>query len=209
MGNKKKDDRHSGKQKHASGVQKRKAVGTSPFKAKKKRLYRRTSSGNSNTGPPGPSRRRASPTMDAQSSRSRANINLDDDVEEALNSRSNEEVRNDTDDNDSSKEEDDEGGELTRYILRLPEARRYVAIGKAFTLKYWPWSDPNWWVDTDDAGGDGEEGPSVSDMEGRTQFLGYMLTLDIPESKWMTPLFRSSVTIPFHIPVGLNLTAFH
>jgi len=65
-----------------------------------------------------------------------ANINLDRDVEEAISD-------DDEKESDSSDEEDGERPNLTQHIKKLLEAQRNIAIGKAFTLKYWPWPDQN------------------------------------------------------------------
>ena len=226
-----KKDEHRQKQKNTSGTsggQKRKAVGALPSKSKKKRIVRRISSGNSEAGPhegtssktptfrqpqrgtqssldpphpaPGPSRSRV-PAVDVQRSHAGASVNLDVDGEEAPIDV------NDVDDGgEESDEEGGEGGALTQYMQRLPESQRYVALGKAFTLRFWPWSDPNWWVD----GGDDNRNSEESDNpdEGWVQFIGYTKALSIPESEWMTPSFRRSVTIPFCV-LELKLTIFH
>ena len=167
MANKKVEE-HRQKPKNTSrtsGGQKRKAVGAPSSKPKKRQLVPRISSGNSETRPhegtssrtptfrqpqrgtqsssdpshpaPGPSRGRG-PTVGAQPSHARASINLDVDEEGAPI-----DVDDVDDRNEESDEEGEEEGSMSQYMRRLPESQRYIAIGKAFTLRYWPWSDPN------------------------------------------------------------------
>ena len=88
------------------------------------------------------------PNTGTRSSQTRVNVNLDHAAKATAA---------DGEDDDNSNQEDEEDDPMTWHMRRLPKAERYAAIGKAFTLKYWPWADASWWIDGDDYGGDGGE----------------------------------------------------
>jgi len=219
----------------ASGVEKRRAIGTSPFKATRARFIRRVSSRNSEPGPQSSSSSRTPilhlPRKDPRppshtshpasgSTRNRTPLVTDTQLSQARNSdRVAKEAAVGSDNNEQEGDEEDEEDEeeeeemviggimkegLTKHMRRLTKAERHVALGKAFTLKYWPWPSYNWWVDNDDVGGLGE-GTSQCELDAERSFSFYLNATLIEESEWMTSSFRSSVTIPVHIPEP-NLT---
>ena len=48
---------------------------------------------------------------------------------------------------DTETEDEDGGKEMVEeHLQRLSLKARYRALGKFFTLKFWPWPAPTWWV---------------------------------------------------------------
>ena len=125
-----------------------------------------------------------------RSSHARANTNLDPDEEATPIDGNDEDVEESDDEEDEGEGTSGLTRGLTKYMRKLPESQRHVAIGKAFTLTGWPWSDPNWWVGSSDKGGESDE-PD----QGLVQFLGCMKMLSVLESEWRSISFRRSVAI--------------
>ena len=223
MPSKKTADGSSKKQKKTTdidGAKKRRAIGTSPYKNTRKRLTRRTSSSdpglhkNPNTPtfrqPPqqdprpiaGSSQNHANPTANTRSSQDQVNVNLGRTTREVATNNEDEENEGDGREPD---DEDGDGEELTRHMRRLSGADRYAAIGKAFSFKYWPWPDTNWWVDDGETGALEEE-PGRVEQEARALFSQYLEVLSIEEAEWRSRSFRTPVIVPFLIREP-NLTA--
>lgn len=200
----------------ARGVEKRKALGTSPFKTKRKRLTRRISSARSRSDSQenilsktpvfrqpqqglhpsshsshsgsGLTRNHVPPAVGTQPSQARITR------EPAIN-----------DDDDEGEEEDEEEvigrsskEGLTKYMRNLTTTNRYTAFGKAFALKYWPWPSYNWWADRGDSGGLGNE-TNECELAVEREFLLYMGAVSIKETEWMTSSFRTPVIALVHI----------
>ena len=127
------------------------------------------------------------PDTGTWSSQTRVNVNLNHAAKGTAADR----------EDDDNGDQEDEEDPMTWRMRRLPKAKWYAAIGKVFTLKYWPWADTSWWIDGDDYGGDGGE-LSALEEAAWTCFFEYMQVLSIKESEWMTRSFRKSVMILFH-----------
>ena len=196
------------KQKTASGargVERRKALGTSPFKTRRKRLARRISSQHSSQQGSQESQPSKTPIFrqpqqrrhpSPLSSRPPHTRNAGDITKRpAIDG---EEEEEDDDDDEEEEEEEVIGGAmkegLTKYMRRLTTDKRYVALGKSFALKYWPWPSYNWWVDKDDVGGM-EVSPSECKLKAESEFPLYLEMLSIGESEWMRGSFRTPVII--------------
>ena len=188
----------------ARGVEKRKALATSPFKIKRKKIARRISTGRSETASqedPGPSKtptfhqpqQKRHPPSQAQ--------NLGDIAGETAAGGD-----GDGSDDEESEEEEQTGGKppLTKYMRNLAPVQRYHALGKAFALKYWPWPSQNWWIDKDDQGGTGDP-RTECELDVEETFSCYLEVLSIKESEWMRNSFRTPVAIFIHL-LEPNLT---
>ena len=163
----------------ATGVQKRTELRTGPpSRGKRKQLSRNTPSEDSQTPEPEDPPPKTPTFRQPRSSRTTTDNNEESDEE-----------------SDQVSDEEESDKENTKYMRQLPRDDRYQAMGKAFTLKHWPWSSPNWWVDGDECA----EYDSKYGLYARNTFTWYMETVLIERSEWITSSFRSSVSITFCI----------
>ena len=90
----------------------------------------------------------------------------------------------------------------TKHIMKLEKGRWYVALGKGFAIKWWPWPSDNWWINNEDSG---EPEDETRDIDSRDEFRWYLEVMSIEETEWMTRSFKTSVMVLVHI-LKLNLT---
>lgn len=218
MANTRADNHPPKKQKIASsarGVEKRKALGTSPFKITRKRLVRRISSMHSRSGSqenilsktpvfrqPQQGLHPSSHSSHSGSGSTRNHVPLAVGTQPSQAQITREPTIDNNDDEDQEEDEEEEvtgtssKEGLTKYMRNLTTTNRYNAFGKAFALKYWPWPSYNWWADRGDSGGLGKE-TNECELVVEREFILYMRAVSIKETEWMTRSFRTSVIALF------------
>ena len=91
---------------------------------------------------------------------------------------------------EDEEDEDEEKGTVVEHLQKMPLKARYRALGKIFTLKFWPWPAPVWWVI--DASQTGKA--SDLDVKIHRQFTLFVeIEMVMFADEWMSPEFIREV----------------
>jgi hypothetical protein len=99
-------------------------------------------------------------------------------------------------DDDEEEEEEEEGGGVSALSDRLPEDKRYKAMGKIFALKIWPWPSPGWWISNIGTGNQTRANQTTDlDAKMRDKFITFLgFDMGMSTEEWMRPGFMQAVS---------------
>ena len=98
---------------------------------------------------------------------------------------------------DEEEDFEDQASMLERF-RQLPKYQRYKSLGKLFAMQVWSWPASHWWIG-DLSGSDQTDATDREKLENKKmhRFKSFLeFDMDIPEEEWMSPGFKTQVTVP-------------